>query len=152
MSTEAQINANRENGAKGGVKSEAGKAISSQNSRTHGAYARNVVLSTEDQSVYNNLHLEYLQEWEPIGRTECDLTTMIAMSSWKIGRLVPVGTCLWELAMARQAKDLDPDLEEATRNALAFEKMSGERAMQNLERAEAHLRREMDRAIRTLTK
>lgn len=153
MSSEARSNASRANGAKGGVKTEAGKAISSQNAITHGAYARNVVLTTEEQEIFNDFHRQYLEEWQPIGRTECDLVSQIAVSAWKIRRLYPVDTCLWELAMARQAEELQTkygNLEPETRNAFAFELMSQNRAFEALARAEAHLRRQMDRAIRTL--
>ena len=153
MSSDARINASRENGALGGPKTDSGKAVSSQNATTHGAYTRNVVLTTEDQEIFNQFHRDYLAEWQPIGRTECDLVTQITVSAWKIRRLYPVDTCLWELAMARQADEIKTKhghIEAEMRNAFAFELLAEAPALASLNRAENHLRRQMDRAIRVL--
>ena len=153
MSSDARINASRENGALGGPKTDAGKAVSSQNATTHGAYTRNIVLTTEDQEIFNQFHRDYLAEWQPIGRTECDLVTQITVSAWKIRRLYPVDTCLWELAMARQADEIKTKhghIEAEMRTAFAFELLAEGPAFAALTRAENHLRRQMDRAIRVL--
>ncbi len=74
MATKKQINANRQNGKKGGPKTVEGKFRSSQNATTHGLSARSQFLNT-------NWHAETLQEWEEFsGRMLISLSPQSALA------------------------------------------------------------------------
>ena len=74
MATKKQINANRQNGKKGGPKTVEGKVRSSQNATTHGLSARSQFLNT-------NWHAETLQEWEEFsGRMLISLSPQSALA------------------------------------------------------------------------
>jgi len=82
----AQLAANRENALKScGPKTDAGKAISSQNRLKHGLARHNgrfAVLPTEDAAEFDELLANYLAEHEPTTQTETDLVHAMAESLW----------------------------------------------------------------------
>jgi len=84
--TSAQLAANRENALKScGPKTDAGKAISSQNRLKHGLARHNgrfAVLPTEDAAEFDELLANYLAEHEPTTQTETDLVHAMAESLW----------------------------------------------------------------------
>lgn len=61
MVTEKQIKANKENGLKGGVKSDAGKAVSRYNSIKHGVLSKFMTKEESDlaDELFNDLQKEY---------------------------------------------------------------------------------------------
>jgi hypothetical protein len=61
MTTEKQIKANKENGSKGGVKSDAGKAISRYNSIKHGVLSKFMTKEESDlaEELFSDLQKEY---------------------------------------------------------------------------------------------
>ncbi|MBN2181419.1 MAG: hypothetical protein JW715_05860, partial [Sedimentisphaerales bacterium] len=63
MSTQAQINANRQNAQKStGPKTAAGKAVSAKNAVKHGLFAEEAVITGENPADFNNLRQELLAE------------------------------------------------------------------------------------------
>ena len=70
MVSEIQLLANRENGKKGGVKTEGGKAISSQNAITHGILSKQVLLHCESARELNKLRSDLMADKKPEGAME----------------------------------------------------------------------------------
>jgi hypothetical protein len=83
MSTESQIQANRENAKlSSGPKSEAGKAISALNNTRHGLTGAFRVLPTESQSDFDELLAVLCQEHKPETFTETTLVEAMAQHHW----------------------------------------------------------------------
>ena len=87
MSTEAQINANRENARKStGPRTEEGKQISSRNAVRHGLSGRIGLLTDEDRLLYAARHERLIREMQPVTLVEEDLVHTIADSQWQINQ------------------------------------------------------------------
>jgi hypothetical protein len=83
MSTESQIQANRENAQlSSGPRSEAGKAISALNNTRHGLTGAFRVLPTESQSDFDELLAVLCQEHKPETFTETTLVEAMAQHHW----------------------------------------------------------------------
>ena len=71
MSSLKKIEANRRNGAKSkGPITPEGKARSAQNARTHGYTAETVVLSTEQQPIFDRMHQDFTDHYNPLSVVE----------------------------------------------------------------------------------
>ena len=83
MSTESQIEANRENAKLStGPKSEAGKAASALNNTRHGLAGAFRVLPTESQSEFDALLATLSDEHQPATFTETTLVEAMAQHHW----------------------------------------------------------------------
>ena len=83
MSTQAQIAANQKNSQNStGPKSEAGKAVSSQNNFRHGFAGAFRVLSSENIDEFNQLARQLNDEHQPSTPTETLLVTQMAQAWW----------------------------------------------------------------------
>ena len=87
MASLKQIKANRENGKKGGPKTEAGKLVSSQNALKYGLLAKKNNLTGADRKEYEQLVVSALEELQPRSFLERELATIIINHAWKL-RLV----------------------------------------------------------------
>ena len=88
MATQAQILANRENSKHStGPVSAQGKAVSSQNHKSHGFCATDPVLPTEDRNEFNALLDEFKSEWNPETPHQEFLVSQMAGARWKLARL-----------------------------------------------------------------
>ena len=87
MTTDAQINANRENAQKstGPVTAE-GKAVVSQNALNHGLFAVQDVLTTENQAEFDLLREQMLAQLAPGGAVESMLAHRAISLSWRLRR------------------------------------------------------------------
>jgi hypothetical protein len=86
MSTEKQINANRQNAQKStGPKSDGGKAAVSQNAVKHGIFAQSVIKG-ENEADYEAFHNKMLDELKPVGPTEILLAARIVGLWWRLER------------------------------------------------------------------
>ena len=101
MSTERQIEANRKNGLKGGVKTAEGKAVSRLNARKHGILAS--ALTDYDEKGMQSIHGE-LADWiKPVGPVEQILVEKLAHTYLRLQRCARaeaeyhIGT--WEMKM-----------------------------------------------------
>jgi hypothetical protein len=92
MSTEAQINANRENAKNStGPRTEDGKAKVRRNAARHGLCTTIVCMSDEDQKSFDELLEELSKEHQPEGVTEQLLVykmTVNMISSWRANILL----------------------------------------------------------------
>ena len=87
MSTEAQINANRQNAQKStGPKTAEGKAAVSQNAVKHGLFAAEAVISVENPAEYELYREQFLAELLPIGMLESMLAERIVSLGWRLQR------------------------------------------------------------------
>jgi hypothetical protein len=86
MSTEKQINANRQNAQKStGPKTDEGKAAVSQNAVKHGIFSQSVIKG-ENEAAYEAFHNKMLDEYKPVGPTEILLAARIVGLWWRLER------------------------------------------------------------------
>ncbi len=90
MATEKQIQANRLNALKGGVKTEKGKAAVRLNAVSHGLLSKEVLLPGEDGCRLAALRNQYLVELQPEGELENLLVERIVSSSWRLRRALRI--------------------------------------------------------------
>ena len=174
MATRAQIDANRENAKKStGPKTAEGKRVASQNALKHGLFAHEAVIRGESHAEYE-LHREVLlDEWRPVGPTECMLAERIVSLSWRLQRAElmqneamdcmilrhVVGETDSELDRAcRKAYGVSPDELPDSREYLALGRIATERRSDNaklIERLFMHERRiesSLNRTMKLLKK
>jgi hypothetical protein len=88
MSTEAQINANRQNAQKStGPRTAEGKAAVSQNAVKHGLFASEAVIKGENREEFDLYRDEMLGELAPVGAVESMLAERFVSLSWRLRRL-----------------------------------------------------------------
>jgi hypothetical protein len=89
MSTEKKTASNRKNAQKStGPKSAAGKAVVSQNARTHGLLSRSLIIEGESQKEFSELLRLLVEEFQPVGLVEHALVERVGISLWRQRRLV----------------------------------------------------------------
>jgi hypothetical protein len=87
MSSQARIDANRENAKKStGPSSPEGKAASSRNSLQHGLRAEQHVLLDEDPEEYLALVADLYRRFRPIGDGEERIVLRLASNQWRLDR------------------------------------------------------------------
>ncbi len=84
MASARQVAANRENGLKGGVKTEEGKAVSRLNARKHSIFV--TALTPEDSEEICGYEDELIASLRPVGRMEEMLVEKIALTWLRIQR------------------------------------------------------------------
>lgn len=88
MTSDMQIRANRKNATMSvGPRTEGGKARSSQNARTHGLFATQVVGPCEDPEVYEAFYDDLHRELNPKGPLEEQLSEWIIGRLWRLRRV-----------------------------------------------------------------
>ena len=88
MTTEKQIEANRENAKLGGVKTEEGKAVSRYNAIKHGLLSREVLLEGEDEGILIEMGKKLRTELEPMTELELVLVDRITANVWRLKRVM----------------------------------------------------------------
>jgi hypothetical protein len=88
MATEKQVQANRLNGLKGGVKTEAGKAKVRLNAVTHGFFSQETLIKGEDRHLMAQFREQLTAELKPEGEMETLLMELIISASWRLRRLL----------------------------------------------------------------
>jgi hypothetical protein len=84
MASVRQVQANRRNGLKGGVKTEEGKAVSRLNARKHSIFAS--ALTTEDSEEAYAIEDELIVSLRPVGRVEGMLVEKLALTYLRMQR------------------------------------------------------------------
>ncbi len=103
MATDKQIHANRLNAQKStGPKSPEGKKRVAQNRTKHGLAGEHVVLADEDQSAFDGLLANLMDEWTPQSETEAFLVETLAHNQWRLLRCMRME----KTAFLRQMKNL----------------------------------------------
>jgi hypothetical protein len=87
MTSAAQLTANAANAQHStGPVSDAGKAISSQNSLKHGLTAQTVLLPGEDEAAYRQLFAGMSDYWRPACEPELQLVQNLCDTQWRLNR------------------------------------------------------------------
>ena len=84
--SQKQINANRENGKLGGVKTEEGKMASRYNAIKHGIFCQEILLEGEDEKELVELGKQLRQELKPMNEIELILVDRIIANTWRLKR------------------------------------------------------------------
>ena len=85
-----QLEANRENGKKGGVKTDEGKAVSRYNALKHGLLSKEVLLSDESDDDLVELGKKLRAELAPETEFELVLTDRITANVWRLRRVMRI--------------------------------------------------------------
>jgi len=84
--SQKQIDANRENGKKGGVKTEDGKAVSKYNALKHGILLKQILFEGEDENELLELEKRLRSELSPASELELLMVDKIASNIWRLKR------------------------------------------------------------------
>jgi hypothetical protein len=88
MTTEKQIQANRENAKKStGPRTQRGKAHSRFNSRKHGLTAKTLIIVGECADDFEALRAELVEEYDPQSHLEIELVERLAGILWRLRRV-----------------------------------------------------------------
>lgn len=90
MISEKQIQANRQNAQKGGVKTAQGKAVSCYNALKHGLLSQEVLLDTEYEQSLLELGKRLRMELAPASEIELILVERIIANTWRLKRALQV--------------------------------------------------------------
>jgi len=102
MATAAQILANRLNAMKStGPRTAEGKNASSRNALQHGLCAEKHLLAFEDAAGFDSLHQDLRSRFRPIGESEEKLVLRIAQAQWRLDRVFPLETQIFESQIRR---------------------------------------------------
>jgi hypothetical protein len=139
----------------GGPKTEAGKARSSQNARKHGLLCDKVyLLENEDPKDWEHMKALCYQKFRPRDEYEQRLVDKIASARWRLDRIIASETAILAHEMDAQgdafnAMYVEPD--EYVRTAVAFQELADKsKALELLQRYEAHLERSYQRSVKAL--
>jgi hypothetical protein len=145
----------RLNGAKAaGSKTPAGIRKSSANSLKHGLTGKTVVLASESQKDLDDLHLTYVQEFQPESGVEMDLVDQMVAAQWRLRRMWSYETAMIDVEMDAQAPDFEKRFEkydEDMRGGSAFSALVDKsRGLSTALRYDIHLSRTYRRSLQEL--
>ncbi len=155
MATEKRINANRENGKKGGPKTPAGRAAVRNNALKHGLSAQHPVIpDIEDQNAFDEFLNQLCRELNPEGIMEHLLVNQIADTYWRRQRIVKMETGLFDVnnsklksTIAQKFKDMTV---EGTLHLLAEADVQGADMLGRYYRYDARFERSFFKAWKEL--
>jgi hypothetical protein len=102
MTTERQLNANRQNAQKStGPRTPQGKRISAQNAASHGLRSACVLIASDDPAQYQAHHAALMDELAPVGATEYLLADRIAALHWQLQRATGLQAQVFEAHMIK---------------------------------------------------
>ncbi len=81
--TDQQREVNRLNGAKGGPKTPAGKAICAMNAKRHSLTAEKITLNSEEQPLFDAMTEGYMDLLQPANLEEVDLVREVVSGKWR---------------------------------------------------------------------
>jgi len=146
MATSAQILANQQNSKQStGPHTPEGKAASSQNHKTHGLSAADLVLPHEDRTQFNGLLQRYQSDFTPTTAHEEFLVSQMAGARWKLDRVERIEVAMFA---ALESPD-DPATTEALMAQAFIDKDTGN-GFARLDRYRASLDRTYHRCARDL--
>jgi hypothetical protein len=89
----------------------------------HGLAAKTVVLGSESQAGFDELHQAVIEQFQPRTKFESYLVLEMAAAKWRQSRIWSIETAALELEMDRQQPQIEKEFahtDNATRTALAF--------------------------------
>jgi hypothetical protein len=119
MSSEAQINANRENAQKStGATSEAGRLKCSHNAVKTGLTGRTILLPSDDVAAYENFVTLLNEKHQPENDYERHLSQTIADTEWRLLRIPTLEAATFALGRRELAAEFADEPDEKNRAAL----------------------------------
>ena len=112
MTTAAKLAANQHNAQLStGPRTDAGKAVSSQNGATHGLSSSFRVLLHENQADFHALQQALESEFAPTGEHEAFLVSQMIQSRWRLHRIDRLETAAYDLILMGEdpSSSQDPD-------------------------------------------
>ena len=86
-----------------GPKTEKGKQSAANNARTHGAYAKTLVLPGEKIEDYHRLVDAHFNQWKPTSPIEENLVAQMATTMWRLSRQAPAEASLIQIQLQRMS-------------------------------------------------
>ncbi|MBK5292145.1 MAG: hypothetical protein JJE04_10765 [Acidobacteriia bacterium] len=149
----------RANGAKSkGPLTAAGKSRSSQNAVRHGCYSNALLLCNEKPADWEELLLDFISRFNPIGKVEIGLVEEMAAAHWRIRRYWFAESATIDMVMLEQQPALEKEfvnISEPGRLSCAVSHLlspSEPQSLQFYHRLESRLRRHFSRALSDLLK
>ncbi len=141
--------ASRTNGAKSnGPVTEAGKATSAQNARTHGLTGATVVLPHESQSDYDALLASFITRFQPADEVERDLIREAVNARWRLRRVEAMESAVMQKAIDEQMAQLGDAADPAIAHLLAYAEVAeNSKGLRLLNRYAKDLRRTYEKAM-----
>jgi len=151
MSSEAQQNASRENGAKsqGPVTAE-GKAACSHNATTHSLTSKTLIVAPEEQEAYDNLVAANFAFYKPATILERHVIQAIAEIEWKLHKADIFESGILASGRISNAQDL-LDIEPPEKRFLVIEGLiyqTNAKTLQNLALQVSRTQRNLERRIK----
>ena len=134
-----------------GPKSDAGKAISSQNAITHGLTSKQLIIPGEDPAEYEALRASLVQHYRPADEIELRMAENIAECQWRVRRLRAAEVAFYNRSI-EEAMTENPDLAPEDAMALFFTDKEYRRKMSLFLRYQSAVERAYDNAIKELEK
>jgi hypothetical protein len=139
------------NGAKSnGPKTAAGKARSSQNARKHGFSSHHLVLSSEEEPLYNELLRSYIERFQPADGVEMGALSQLVTAAWRLQRAWVNETRLLELGLVKNRPYYTEKFGGLTMEELTALVCHDFAAKPSYTRYEPFLRRSWERALKML--
>jgi hypothetical protein len=152
--SQAQLAANRVNSQLStGPKTEAGRAISSQNALKTALTGRTVLLPTDNLDEYKSLQTQFLNTYKPATEDERALVQHLLDTTWRIKRILSLEFAIFAKGSVEFANEF-PDLDADARNQiiLAETYLKYEKSIRNLNTQEARLQRKLTKDLAELTR
>lgn len=132
------------NGARSrGPVSPEGKTISSRNAVRHGLLSNTIVLSNEDDTLFEELCALLVNRFDPGDEAEMSLVEDLAASCWRLRR-----TCAIEKSILESAIAAHPDMSPIEQITAAFRDGTNKDDLWLMQRYEARLQNIYHRALR----
>jgi hypothetical protein len=152
MSTVAQQNASRQNGAhSNGPVTPEGKARAARNATKHGLTGGALVLPNESQKEYDAFKADYLNTWCPETLAERDMVEQMVAARWRLRRIEGMEAAILNQAFERELEALgdNADRDLAMQRAYA-DVTENSKGWRSLDRHQSTLQRAYDQAMKTL--
>ena len=155
MSSELKSETARINGAKShGPVTPEGKARSSANSRKHGFNSETIILPEENAEHFQLLLADYMDRFQPQDGVEADLVEIMAVSRWRLRRLLSIEAHQLHIERGRRKKQIAeefPNMDHGGSLAFVFQELSDHgNSLKLILRYEATINRSYDKALKQL--
>ena len=159
MTTDKQLQANKENAKLGGVKTSEGKDISKLNALKHGLLSDEILLKGENEQSLTELGKQIKQSLKPVGELEMLLVDRIVANFWRLRRVMEVEKAAMEWEKYDEGVDInfnfggypkDEDLEKAQKERKQIRNMIANNNTEQILRYETTIERSIYRALHEL--
>jgi len=151
MASDRQIKSNRQNATQStGPKTPEGKAISSQNRRTHGLLSKAITIEGENPARFNEVLASLVADLQPQTPVECMLVENLAVARWRTMRIWVLENAAVSHEIRRQTGQYEAE-NRPTRAALAYRTLTDEtRWLDVFNRYESRFDRQFSRSLQRL--